>query len=147
MQTKLSDGSVMICGILPRDAEYKQVGEKNSSLTKFSIKVGEKKVLGQEKTQAIWVNVQCWHSIARAVQNLKKLDTALVIGKIEKKPYTAKDGTQKEDIHVNAEYVNCMPNIQAPVYPQTDQANNNLESLDGFEDVYSVLDDTDNLPF
>lgn len=144
MQTKLSDGSVMICGILPRDAEYKQVGEKNSSLTKFSIKVGEKKVEGQEKPQAIWVNVQCWHSIARAAQNLKKLDTALVIGKIEKKTYTAKDGTQKEDIHVNAEYVNCMPNIQAPV---TNQANNTLESLDGFEDVYSVLDDTDSLPF
>ena len=42
MQTKLSDGSVMICGILAKDAEYKQVGDKNSSLTKFSIKVGER---------------------------------------------------------------------------------------------------------
>ena len=42
MQTKLSDGSVMVCGVLPKDAEYKTVGQNNSSLTKFSVKVGER---------------------------------------------------------------------------------------------------------
>lgn len=115
MQTKLSDGSVMICGILGKDAEYRQVGDNNSSLAKFAVKVGERPPVNQgERAQAIWVNVQCWHSVARAARNLKKFDTALVIGKIEKKPYTAKDGSQKTDTHINAEFVIGMPNIPAP---------------------------------
>ena len=36
------DGSVMICGFLGKDAEHKTVGDKNSSLTKFGVMVGEK---------------------------------------------------------------------------------------------------------
>ena len=39
MQGKLQDGSIIICGVLGKDAEYKTVGDKNSSLTKFSVKV------------------------------------------------------------------------------------------------------------
>ena len=42
MQTKLPDGSVMISGYVPRDAEYRRVGDKDSSLTHFSVKIGEK---------------------------------------------------------------------------------------------------------
>lgn len=145
MQTKLSDGSVMICGILAKDAEYKQVGDKNSSLTKFSIKVGERPPVQQEeKPQAIWVNVQCWHSVARAAQSLKKLDTALVIGKIENRLYTAKDGSQKTDIHVNAEFVISMPNISAPAVSNSAPP---LANLNGFEEVYDVLDNDDTVPF
>ncbi len=140
MQTKLSDGSVMICGILGRDAEYKQVGDKNASLTKFSVKVGERPPTNQdEKPQAIWVNVQCWHSVARAARNLKKLDTAFVIGKIEKRPYTAKDGSQKTDTHINAEFVIGMPN--APVL--TSLVDDTPDKLDDFEDLLS----DDGVPF
>lgn len=145
MQTKLSDGSVMICGILGKDAEYKQVGDKNSSLTKFSIKVGERSPAQQGgNSQAIWVNVQCWHSVARAAQAFKKLDTVLVIGKVENKPYTAKDGTTKTDTHVNAEFVIGMPNIQN--VPATSSAPP-LANLDGFEDAYDVLGNDDTVPF
>lgn len=142
MQTKLSDGSVMICGILGKDAEYKQVGEKNSSLTKFSIKVGERPPAQQgEKPQAIWANVQCWHSVARAAQAFKKLDTVLVIGKVENKPYTAKDGTTKTDTHVNAEFVIGMPNVAVASSAPP------LANLDGFEDAYDVLGNDDTVPF
>lgn len=142
MKIELSDGSVMICGILGKDAEYKQVGYKNSSLTKFSIKVGERPPVQQgEKAQAIWVNVQCWHSVARATQNLQKLDTALVIGRIEKRPYTAKDGTEKTDVHVNAEFVIAMTN--KPVAAQTVNSASIPDTLDGFEEL---LDD-DGVPF
>ena len=42
MQTKLGDGSVMICGIVGKDAETKRVGEKNSVMTKFSVKAGDR---------------------------------------------------------------------------------------------------------
>lgn len=62
MQARLPDGSVIISGVLGRDAEYRQVGQNNSSLTKFSVKVGERppKASG-ERGEAIWVNCQCRH--------------------------------------------------------------------------------------
>jgi len=74
MQARLPDGSVIISGFLAKDAEYKQVGGNNSSLTKFSVKVGERqpKVQG-ERGEAVWVSCQCWHSVARATKALKKL--------------------------------------------------------------------------
>lgn len=86
MQAGLPDGSVIISGFLAKDAEYKQVGGNNSSLTKFSVKVGERqpKVQG-ERGETIWVNCQCWHSVARATKALKKFDVVLCVGKAEKK--------------------------------------------------------------
>ena len=42
MQCKFSDGTIMIGGFLAKDAEYMQVGGDNKSLTKFSVKVGER---------------------------------------------------------------------------------------------------------
>ena len=89
MQGKLQDGSVIICGTLPKDAEYKTVGDKNSSLTKFGVKVGERKVEGQDKPEAIWVNCDCWHEVAKAAMGLKKFDVVLCVGKIK---ITEKDG-------------------------------------------------------
>lgn len=83
MQTKLPDGSVMVCGVLPKDAEYRTVSQNNSSLTKFSVKCGERKAEGEEKPKAVWCNCTCWHSAARAAKNLKKGDCAFCIGKIE----------------------------------------------------------------
>ncbi len=91
MQTRLPDGSVMVCGVLPKDAEYRTVGQNNSSLTKFSVKCGERKVEGQEKPQAIWCNCTCWHSVARAAQNLKKGDCVFCIGKIESHEHEGKE--------------------------------------------------------
>jgi single-stranded DNA-binding protein len=85
MQGKLQDGSVIICGILPRDAECRTVGEKGSSLTTFSVKAGERAPLeGERYGEAIWVSCKCWHAAARATASLKKGDTVLCVGKIEK---------------------------------------------------------------
>ena len=37
MQTAFKDGSVMVCGTLPKDAVYKTVGQSGSSLSTFSV--------------------------------------------------------------------------------------------------------------
>ena len=125
MQTKLSDGSVMISGFLGKDAEYKQVGEKNSSLTRFSVKVGER------NNEAIWVNCQCWHSTARACMGLKKLDTVLCVGRI--KTYSKNDGTQGVNLECEAVFV--QPIAQQVAVPQA--TNNTLQGVDGVEDFLS----------
>lgn len=114
MQARLPDGSVIISGFIAKDAEYKQVGGNNSSLTKFSVKVGERqpKVQG-ERGEAIWVSCQCWHSVARATKALKKFDVVLCVGKVEKKPYTSKDGEEKVDVHLVCEAVFVQPTAEA----------------------------------
>lgn len=114
MQARLPDGSVIISGFLAKDAEYKQVGGNNSSLTKFAVKVGERppKVQG-ERGEAIWVNCQCWHSVARATMSLKKFDVVLCVGKVEKKPYVSKDGEEKVDVHLACEAVFVQPAAEA----------------------------------
>lgn len=135
MQTKLSDGSVMVCGILGRDAEYKQVGQNNSSLTRFSVKVGERPPAQQgERGEAIWANCQAWHSVARACSGLKKLDVVLCVGKIEK--HTADDG--KVYTNLVCELVIPMPaaNAAPPI-------ENPPGSFDGFEEILT----DDGVPF
>lgn len=146
MQMMLKDGTVLVTGIIPKDAEYKTVGDKNSSLTKFSVKVGERPPAQQgQKPEAIWANVCCWHSVARATANLKKLDTVLVVGKLETYQFTAKDGTQKQGKQINAELVLCMPNEPKPTY---DNAANSQQQLGigNLSDYEEIMTD-DGLPF
>lgn len=91
MYSKLQDGNFIVCGKLPKDAEYKQVGNNNSSLTKFGVKVGEKPSENpNEKPQAIWTNCECWHEVARAAMDFKKGDTVLAVGKIVVNEYEGK---------------------------------------------------------
>jgi len=117
MQGKLQDGSIIICGVLGKDAEYKTVGDKNSSLTKFSVKVGERKVEGQDKPEAIWVNCDCWHEVARATKYLRKLDVVLCIGKLDVKEYE-KDGEKKISKTLVCEFVVPMAKIAESVGSQ-----------------------------
>ena len=96
MQCKFSDGTIMIGGFLAKDAEYMQVGGDNKSLTKFSVKVGERPPQnGEQRGVAIWVNCECWHSVARAAMGLKKFDVVIAFGKLKVETYT-KDGEQKQ---------------------------------------------------
>lgn len=108
MQTKLNDGSILIGGFLGNDAEYKQVGDKQSSLTKFSVNVGKKP--GADKPT--WVNCQCWHETARAAASLKKFDVVMCFGHIEQNTYTAQNGEQKTDVHLVVEGIFVQPRPQ-----------------------------------
>ncbi len=137
MQTKLSDGSVMVCGVLPKDAEYKTVGQNSSSLTKFSVKVGERinpDASENAKPIAIWCNCVCWHSVARAAKGLKKSDTVLCIGKVEVRTYTGKDDAEHTVKELICEFV--LPMVPA-VQETSAQVSNTIGSLNGYEEILS----------
>ncbi len=133
MQTMFKDGSVMICGPLPKDAEYKTVGDKNSSLTKFGVKVGERPVEGQDKPDAIWVNCDCWHDVARATRNLKKMDVVFCVGKIKA---NEKDGKTYKTLECEAVFVMNKA-------PQENTASAPAELPKDFEEILS----DDGVPF
>lgn len=114
MQTKCGDGSVMVCGIVGKDAECRRVGDKQSVLTKFSIKAGDRVVDGQK--QAIWVNCTAWNDMGKASSSLKKGDVALAVGRIQKSSYTGNDGLNHEKTELICEFVtavlkDCLPNV------------------------------------
>lgn len=137
MQTMFKDGSVMICGSLPKDAEYKTVGDKNSSLTKFGVKVGERKVEGQDKPEAIWVNCDCWHEVAKATKDLKKFDVVFCIGKIK---ITEKDGKTYKTLECEAAFSMHKPE-KADV-----EADAKTQITGNLNDFETIIDDN-KLPF
>lgn len=95
MYSKLQDGSFIVCGYVARDAELKTVGEKKSSLCRWSVKASEKN---------IWVNCQAWHETARCAAAISKGDTVFCVGRLEK--YTGSDG--KEYKNLVCEFVSVM---------------------------------------
>lgn len=144
MQGKLQDGSVIICGILPRDAEYKTVGGKGSSLTTFSVKAGEREPQHEgENGEAIWVNCKCWHAVARSARSLKKGDSVLCVGRIEN--YYSQQ-TEKEYVNLVCEFIVPMREeitIRTDAY---EPKNNTQDIPNGYED-YSDMFGDDGVPF
>ena len=123
MQTKLNDGSILIAGFLGKDAETRQVGQKNSTLTKFSVNVG-KKTGAQQPT---WVNCECWHEAARAAASLKKFDVVLCFGHIKTDTYTDNNGQQKTTSVLEVEGFFLQPQQQGVGDPMIGQVLNTLE--------------------
>lgn len=137
MYSKLQDGSFIISGYVPRDAELKTVGEKKSSLCRWSVKVGEKKN-GDEK-EAIWTNCQAWHNLARCAAAIKKGDIVLCVGKIEINQ--GNDGREYKNLV--CEFVSIVKSVPKPETIVPNPANESLGDLSDYEEI---LDDGD-VPF
>jgi len=138
MQGKLQDGSIIICGVLGNDAEHKQVGDKQSHLTKFSVKVGEKPSADvTQKAEAVWVNCACWNTVAKAASDLKKLDVVFCIGKVKT---NEKDGNVYKTLECEGVFkMGGACSIQSQQSKEPLPAN-----LNGFEEI---LGNDDDLPF
>ena len=92
MYTKTQSGDFIIAGIIGK-IEHKTVGDKQSSLTKFSVKVGEKApTVEGERGEAIWTNCDAWHAASRLLQTsgAKKGDGVFCSGKMTSREYEGK---------------------------------------------------------
>lgn len=135
MYSKLQDGSFIVCGYVAKNSELKTVGEKQSSLCRWSVKAGE--VQSGESKSPVWVSCQAWHETARCASVIQKGDTVLCVGKLEK--YTGNDG--KEYKNLVCEFVSVMKSM--PKEPETSPVIS-PESIDLSE--FEVLSD-DEVPF
>lgn len=102
MFTKLTSGDFMVIGVLPKDAEFKTVGDKKSSLCKFSVKASETEVDGKKDVK--WTNCVAWHDVARVCQNYKKGGIVLVAGKLQDNNYTDSNGNPKTSKQLVVEF-------------------------------------------
>ena len=136
MYSKLQDGNFIVCGYVARDSELKTVGEKNSSLCKWSVKVGVKIIDNQEK-EPIWVNCQAWHNTARVASAIKKGDTVLCVGKLETNEYEGK--TYK---NLNCEFISIMNRVQENQPPANQNSGTNVDPYAEYEEILG-----DGVPF
>lgn len=139
MQTKLPDGSVMISGYVPRDAEYRRVGDKDSSLTHFSVKIGEKPSANvDERGEAIWLRCTCWHAAARAAADIRKGDFVFAVGRTKTSEYTDKStGEVKTSTELVCEFVNVMrdvPDTPPPAQSYATDTGGDFAELSGASD-------------
>ena len=101
MQTRLKDGSVLISGYVPADAEIRHVGQdKQYLMVTFSVKVGERDT-GGERPDAIWCDCKAWRELGKRCSIIKKGDTVFCIGRLEQS--TGQDG--KVYTSLNCEFV------------------------------------------
>lgn len=126
----ISGDRCIACGTLPRDAALQKVGAKQSSKTKFGIKIDE---IG-EKKEAKWLDCVCWYKLALYAAGLEKGDTVLVAGKLREYNYTSKKtGEAVHGMELVCEFV--MPQGVAEVtqdfseeaeYPEVDVSDSEL---------------------
>ena len=94
MQIKIGE-TVIVCGSLPRDAELRHVGDKQTPLCKFGLKVGERLAAdGSGQREAVWCNCTCWRKVAEAASKARKGDVALAVGWIQERVYTNREGEE-----------------------------------------------------
>ena len=136
---KFSSGEFMVVGPIPKDAEYKTVGDKQSSLTKFSVKASERADASGQKV-ASWTNCTAWHAAARACKDFKKGDVVLVTGKIEEREYVS-NGETKKSKELVVDFVTKMAHIAPDLVPapiSTAQAGGSGDvDLSDFEELIS----------
>lgn len=105
MQTKLPDGSVMVCGGCSKDAHLEYVGQDNKRLCKVGLAVGKRPVQGDERPETIWCNVVAWHKVAQVLSEARKGDAVFAIGRLQSRDYEGKTYTD-----LVAEYIDiCAP--------------------------------------
>ena len=136
---KFSSGEFMVVVPIPKDAEYKTVGDRQSSLTKFSVKASERTDASGQKT-ASWTNCTAWHAAARACKDFKKGDVVLVTGKIEEREYVS-NGETKKSKELVVDFVTKMAHIAQDLVPApipTAQAGGSGDvDLSDFEELIS----------
>ena len=136
MQVKLGS-NIIVTGIAGKDAECKTVGDKGSSLCKFSLKVDEKPNDDpNERPVAIWANCDCWHALARYAQNIKKGDSVMAVGKIEGREYNGKTYNT-----LICDYVSIAKTFETSSIPK-----NTSEAPEEFYPMDESIED-DDLPF
>lgn len=137
MYTKTQSGDFIIAGIIGK-IEHKTVGDKQSSLTKFSVKVGEKApTVEGERGEAIWTNCDAWHAASRLLQasGAKKGDGVFCSGKMTSREY---EGKTYKTLNVDFVIPAIVPERTAtPATTAAASAHPELGDLSEFEELMS----------
>ena len=129
-QFRLGD-LIGVIGYAAQDAELKQAG--GADLCNFSLVIGKDESKEQGK-QNVYCNCAAWRKAAEYASNIKKWDTVLALGHINKREYNGKEYTTLE-----CEFINIMKKFAEP------KETSDMEDFDinEFEEIGS--EDSDSL--
>lgn len=123
-------------GFVPKDAQFKQVGQYGTDHCTFSVKAYEDAPApGESHGMPHWLNIVCWREAARYASSIVKGDHVIVCGSIQKRSYTDKNGEEKIATELVADYVHIMPDI-GETFPEPTGP-----------EAFEALDDDDDVPF
>lgn len=134
MYSKLQDGNFIISGYVARNAEEKTT-QSGKHLTRWSVAVGRKQT-ANGNAETIWTTCQAWGDTARAAASIRKGDTVLCVGRLEKNEYDGK--TYKNLV------VEFFVKMSAPCAAQT-VASDSISAEDDLSEFEEL--DTGDLPF
>ena len=130
MIIRTSSKDVIASGIVPSDATFQIVGPKNSSLTKWGIKVGETGE-GDSRT-ATWLNCTAWNRIADEAKTIQKGDSVLICGTEATRSYVNRDGENKQSTETTVDFFSVLKTT--PREPLQTTEENTKAILDAVED-------------
>lgn len=133
MQTKFSDGSVLVVGNCAKDAQLEHVGQNGKRVCKVGLSVGKRTPEGGGEPATVWANVVAWEKLAEVLSAAKKGDPVAVVGRLKSREYNGKTYTD-----VVAEWVDVCSPQTAPTA--------NREAPQQMED-FPLLSGDDDLPF
>ncbi len=145
MQTVLQDGSVMVCGRVPNDAQRTPT-RNGGYFTRFGVKVGERGEPDEKgRREAVWVNCQSFDTVA---QNIHRGDTVFVIGRIESHEYQGQERKNlvAEFIQIQESPLRERDDIPSPSPQTTTSLPVMVEKREPAEG-YRSLQDEEYLPF
>lgn len=86
----------LAAGYVPSDAELRQVGPNSTDRCMFAVKGYEDEAeRGEKNRKAHWLNIVCWGGTARYAAGIRKGDSVLAAGRIQKRTYTDQNGVEK----------------------------------------------------
>lgn len=135
MQTKFSDGSVMVAGRVTKDADMRHT-TTGKRVTSFSMAVGKAK-----DTTTIYVDVAAWNNLADYAQSITKGDIVCAIGTITEREYKGKTYKTLTCDWLNIAKADCGSAVSRPT--QTTSSKQSAVDVQ-----YEELEDDDgDLPF
>ena len=93
-----SKNNIIIAGTSIRDAEYKEIGEKNTPVVSFSLAVNARNEEGR------FVNCKAFNdTLAGHAKNINKGDTVIAAGVLESREYN-----EKTYVDLNVQWLNIL---------------------------------------
>lgn len=139
MQIKFGEGW-LVTGTATKDAEYKEVGDKETPLASFSLAIGKR----QDST-TIFANCKAWRKLGKYAATIKKGDAVMAVGTIETHEYNGQNYTT-----LICEWLNRAGEIEPPIYiPSTFKAVDAkaVNQINAVEPKLEEVKTIDELPF
>lgn len=136
MKIVSKSGMAMVSGSIG-EPDVKYVGDNNSILVKFGVRVSNEKIDGQWKSE--YSNVDCWGSVAESAQYFQKGDIVFVCGAETNREYNGKNYST-----IKADFVIVMPE---PAATYVERMGDGITAPAGTSDFEEIDDNSGDLPF